>query len=315
MNIYTDLDLIDKYIHSNFLLRPFLGRDDFNERFPDYCKEVGNIFKLSNLEKADCAVYPIMWAGAMNDKLRGFIKRCKGKKVVVMSIQDYPRHTGEKRGRINNKQVLLLRTSCYRSIGDKHALPAIREDLVAQAKKYKIDYGPIDKSIVPTVSFCGQIHNNAVRIKAVEALKKSKHIRSNFVIRSGFWANLTRKDLINRSDKFHKVRKDFINNILSSNYALCVRGQGNFSLRFYEALSLGRIPVLVNTDCVLPFEQHINWRNYIVVANVDNVNEAIMKFHSRFSNKQFRELQRKCRKLWLNWLSLEGFAKNLSKLI
>ena len=36
--------------------------------------------------------------------------------------------------------------------------------------------------------------------------------------------------------------------MLASPYILCVRGAGNYSARFYEALALGRIPVLVNTS-------------------------------------------------------------------
>ena len=58
-----------------------------------------------------------------------------------------------------------------------------------------------------------------------------------------------------------QLRFEFIRNILSSDYTLCFRGSGNYSLRFYETLCLGRIPLFINTDCKLPFEDEINWRD------------------------------------------------------
>ena len=38
-------------------------------------------------------------------------------------------------------------------------------------------------------------------------------------------------------------------------YGLCVRGFGNFSFRLGETLMMGRIPILIDTECILPFDR------------------------------------------------------------
>ena len=41
-------------------------------------------------------------------------------------------------------------------------------------------------------------------------------------------------------------------------------------VRFYETLAIGRIPVLIDTDCVLPLNNEIDWyKHCIIVRNID----------------------------------------------
>ena len=50
-------------------------------------------------------------------------------------------------------------------------------------------------------------------------------------------------------------------------FTFCYRGAGNFSYRFYETLMMGRIPILVNTDCVFPFEDKVDINSLGLVLN------------------------------------------------
>jgi hypothetical protein len=91
---------------------------------------------------------------------------------------------------------------------------------------------------------------------------------------------------------------------------------GNYSIRFYETLSCGRIPVFVNTDCVLPFEEWIDWKSYCVWVEAHEVARAaekVAEFHDGLSDAEFRDRQRACRQLWLDWLSPLGFFKNFRR--
>ena len=63
----------------------------------------------------------------------------------------------------------------------------------------------------------------------------------------------------------------FDDNLRSATYALCIRGAGNFSARFYEALSFGRVPLFVDTRCVLPLEDDIDWRHHCVWVDRSDV--------------------------------------------
>ena len=47
-------------------------------------------------------------------------------------------------------------------------------------------------------------------------------------------------------------------------YVVCPRGTENYSFRIYEALNFGRIPVIIDTDIVLP--QQIDWQQSAIVV-------------------------------------------------
>ena len=60
------------------------------------------------------------------------------------------------------------------------------------------------------------------------------------------------------------VRQEYLHNMIDSDYMLVIRGAGNASFRLFETLCSGRIPVLVDTDCVLPYEEQVDWKQYCV---------------------------------------------------
>lgn len=62
----------------------------------------------------------------------------------------------------------------------------------------------------------------------------------------------------------HTVRQEYIENLRTSPVALCVRGDANASQRFYETFSASRIPLFVDTDCVLPLEEIIPYDELMI---------------------------------------------------
>ena len=105
--------------------------------------------------------------------------------------------------------------------------------------------------------------------------------------------------------------------MINSNYVLCLRGTGNFSIRFYEALMMGKIPIFINTDCILPFSKIINWKDHVIWVewlNVDNIANIILDFHEQISNSDFQDLQLRNRNLWLDKLNPSWTLRNLMKI-
>jgi hypothetical protein len=52
----------------------------------------------------------------------------------------------------------------------------------------------------------------------------------------------------------------------------------------YEALALGRIPVFVDPDCILPFHDRIDWRSYAVwvdARDIRSVPHIVAELHAR----------------------------------
>jgi hypothetical protein len=141
----------------------------------------------------------------------------------------------------------------------------------------------------------------------VRRLQKDSRIETDFIIRGGFWA-------AGISDK-HAARKVYIENILASPYALVARGAGNFSYRLYEVLSCGRIPVFIDTDCVLPFDEFIDWHSYGVWLDSSAVNdlpERLLAFHQQISPAEFELQQLRCRKLYEDYIRPEAFFRAIA---
>ena len=142
------------------------------------------------------------------------------------------------------------------------------------------------------------------RKKILNSLKKGKNIKTNFNMRSTF--------AVGSLGLNKQSRLEFIKNILSSDYTLCYRGSGNYSLRFYETLCLGRIPLFINTDCKLPFENHIDWRDvclWVEFKDITYLSDIILDYHNSLSEKRFIEKQVYCREIWVKYLSKDGFSE------
>lgn len=189
---------------------------------------------------------------------------------------------------------------------------------------------PRDKTDRPSVGFCGFVSNPLMRrvyramgrtqkaeslelrAKVLRTLRRSSDIDTNFIVRQSYWAGTLGRFHINRSDQ-RKPRMAFWNNVIDTDYTVCMRGAGNFSYRFYEVLAAGRIPLFINTDCVLPFEDEIDWREHCVwveQSEIEFAGEILRNFHSRLSEKQFRQIQISNRRLWERKLSPLAFYKN-----
>lgn len=146
------------------------------------------------------------------------------------------------------------------------------------------------------------------RAKLLMSLEESDQIKTNFIYRKKY-----RGGAITQQDRA-QTTLEYYNNILNSDYILCIRGGGNFSVRFYETLLMGKIPIFVNTDCLLPFEDKINWKEHVVWVEWAERHEIIKKvidFHQALTPDEFLNLQFRNRQLWKERLSIEGIIKEL----
>jgi hypothetical protein len=151
------------------------------------------------------------------------------------------------------------------------------------------------------------------RSESLSILSKSQLVETNFNIRDRFMARAYSPDGKIDHDKLRTVRDEYVRNMVDSDYIVCARGAGNYSIRLSEALSCGRIPLFINTDCVLPYDWLIDWRKFTVwvdESDLSKVAERVAAFHEALSPDDFRELQLSCRKLWEDWLCPEGFFAN-----
>ncbi len=348
LRLYSDARFLPPSAEPVFLLYPFWGkqaedpRDPRQRRFDRLVEQGPLLFEMTeSIEEADLAVLPADWgAYTGSEKLaQEFVNLAAhaGKPCLVCF-----HHDSSEPIPLQGNYLLILRTSLYRSrrLPNEFALPGFVEDFV---DKYFGGVLPIRKKRPkPVVGFCGYVGplnpslwqhlvwlKNRLLIRiglrepvgifyrrtAIEVLQSSPRVETNFVLRASFYGGAARPGMKDYWDfaVMEKVRAEFVQNLRDSDYVLCVRGGGNYSYRLYEALSCGRIPIFVDTDCVLPYDFAVDWKCYCIwvhESELKRIDEIVADFHASLSPEDFEELQVCCYQFWREWLSPEGFAAN-----
>ena len=98
----------------------------------------------------------------------------------------------------------------------------------------------------------------------------------------------------------------FIANTNKSDYVLCVRGSGNYSGRFYMALNAGRIPIVIDTDVVIPYEDRFHLLK-VPVNSLANLGEIISEHFASVSDAELQTMKRQNRQAYHQFLAPEKF--------
>jgi hypothetical protein len=107
-----------------------------------------------------------------------------------------------------------------------------------------------------------------------------------------------------------QARREYIENMLASDFVLCIRGDGNYSLRFYEALSLGRVPVLLDTDVRLPLAGVVEYSSFVLsihIADMLRIDEIVAEFWEQQTDQSWFVMQLKARDAFEKYLSAPRF--------
>jgi len=173
------------------------------------------------------------------------------------------------------------------------------------ALKQGISFLKILFGIEPPPSYHGLFY----RRKVIEYLNKSDLVKQLFFIRTSYSASTQ-----TIQGDAEKVRSEFISSIKDADFALAVRGDGNYSLRFYEILSLGRIPLYIDTDGPLPLEDEIDYDSFMMRVNykdIERVAEIVSTVWKNLNNEDFVVMQQKAREVFETKLRADLFYRVL----
>lgn len=310
------------------------GRQLFQRAFADFRTPLVDL--VSDPSQADILLlahnYPLIRDRRdYLQRYREFAQRCN-KRIVVF-------WHGDGTDAVALPHTVVLRTSQYKSRlrPGEYIMPAYAEDLskaAALTLRPKHD-GP------PVVGFCGwatfKNPKNAVgtflralplevlsavtgsslwsaRIKGIwlrrqvlRVLDRSALVQSNCILRSSHSAHAATI----RTDP-QEARRAYIQNMQESDFALCIRGDGNYSLRFYEALSLGRVPLFLDTDCAFPLEDRIDYASFTVrvpLHRLSSLDHVAAEAWNTLSADRFAAMQRHARDVYEKYLSSASFLR------
>ena len=294
-----------------------------------------------NIDNANLCLLTYHWSHYVNqgkvDLAKAEVEKAKksGKPIVIFNGGDFP-------AKPPFEDVILFESAGYRSspgLRYHSAQPSYIADYVQQYCDGELKLR--HKIPRPVVGFCGQaslsatqtawrslrlkwrqhqysqgktkwepapFETSSFRSRVLKEFEGKAGILTNYLLRAQYHGGDT-----NDKDLQARLKTEFVNNILNSDYTVCMRGGGNFSVRFYETLSLGRIPIFIDTDCLLPFQDQIDYKSifpWIDVKDLPHAAEILQDFHARLSDDDFIDLQKACRKLWLDHMTPEGFYRD-----
>ncbi len=333
------------------MLLPFLGNGEQafwsagTNVFDKYKTNGAGYFEMTDtMEEADYAVLPSTWHRYLSDgttevALRFAQKAAEaGKQVIVFHERDYDYKFPTDNALLFTPTIEKDRTP------HEFGLPAWIPDHTDGPAPLR------EKQERPSVSFCGQVlkpklksrlvqfartslpgfselrmsgysaslrenfRYKFLRAQAIQILLDHPGVDTNFVLRGDFFAGADQKATADEKTEARKTALgDFLTNLHDSDYSLCVRGIGNYSLRFYEIMAAGRPMLFFDTDCILPYDFLLDWPKELVwvpLSEHRNAGQILVDHHAALSPEQFADQQRRMREIWEEWLSPDGFFRN-----
>lgn len=140
-----------------------------------------------------------------------------------------------------------------------------------------------------SIGFVGQKNNG--REKICQYFSDSG-LKTNFILRDSYIFNLQDN---------HK--KEFEDNMNGNLFTLCYRGRGNFSVRFYETLMRGRIPIQINSSSIFPYEDEIDYSDVgIFIEEEDlkttNIEKLVKDYYYSKSADELLQIQKNNRRIY-----------------
>ncbi|MBC7586738.1 MAG: exostosin family protein [Chitinophagaceae bacterium] len=207
-------------------------------------------------------------------------------------------------------------------------------------KFYQLEVGVItEKTQKPIIGFCGQakasiintsteilsklyflfMHKMGLRIYDAEKIISTTYVRSKLLsvleksalVETRFIKHKKYRGGVVTAEQKEASSRMFYENMRNTQYTLCYRGNGNFSIRLYETLGMGRIPIIVMSDNCLPFPEIIDWSIFPIIHENEygQIAGLVSNFHQQLSTEQFVSLQKRSREIFENHVSYKGFMQ------
>jgi len=145
------------------------------------------------------------------------------------------------------------------------------------------------------------------RREVIDIIRRSPLVALNLRERRSFSANPKTAE-----GDMRKLQEEMVNTILESDYALDVRGDGNNSARLHEILSLGRIPVIVDTERNFPFKDKVDYSSFSIIIDFRDVHrlpEIVAEFHKNVSPERYEEMQRNAREAYVKYFRIDAMIR------
>lgn len=184
--------------------------------------------------------------------------------------------------------VYFFRTSLYRRWRNptEDVLPFVFEPFG------KRDFRILPTKPKPIIGFCGGVWPN--RKKTLHQFQTDSRFKTLYIKHQHFSAG---------------TREMYKENIQKSHFTICDRGNGNFTMRMWHVLSLGRVPILVEEDMIFPFYKEIDWDQICVRAQ--NPKELAEKTILFYNTHNMEQVQKSCFEIYQKYFTQEHYLDKI----
>jgi len=154
------------------------------------------------------------------------------------------------------------------------------EDFLTRERKYLYSFQG---------AYNPQIYISAIR----NVIFDMDHPQDCYIKKTNGW--FFESDVYGKNPNLTKEKKEtsFYNNLLlNSRYSLCPSGSGPNSIRFWESLAIGTIPILLSDTLELP--EHELWKDAIIIHPESEIKQLIPNVLSKISKEREMQMRKNC---------------------
>lgn len=243
---------------------------------------------------------------------------------------------------VNIRNAYVLRIGGYRFLPEKNRIqiPAAADDLLERCADGRLQVRAKREGEKPIVSFAGWAQLTTMQTLRTVAKELPARLRGIIdsryrAMRKGVLWRRRALGILERSDQvllraikrptfsgssktasagMRRLRQELADLVLASDYGLDVRGDANESTRLYEVLSLGRIPVILDTQRNLPFRDVVHYEDFSLIVDFRDIKrlpERIADFHRSLSSEKFMEMQRAGRAAFVEHFRTDAHMRHI----
>ena len=218
-----------------------------------------------------------------------------------------------------NKRLVHLCTGDFSPV----ILPNDKQIIVLNTSILWTSQKPINQYIIPppdindnfshllenpelSIGFVGQKNNSQEKICQYFS---NSGLKTNFVLLDSYIFNLQ----VNQ-------KKEFENNINENLFTLCYRGRGNYSVRFYETLMRGRIPIQINSSSIFPYEDEIDYSEIGIFIEEEELGKVDLKklvkdYYYSKSVDELLQIQKNNRRIYEEYFHPDVYFSQIFRMI
>lgn len=149
------------------------------------------------------------------------------------------------------------------------------------------------------MSFQGSFRTHWTRMRLYNTLKDRKDC---YINNTGEW-------FFEKNEKQKRIIPDYKKLLEETEMALCPRGTGPSTIRFWEALGSGCLPLLISDSLKLPLEDVIDWTRLMIKIpekDIENIDNYLPDKMSLFF------MRTEAQRLYQEWFSNENLYKTIT---